>query len=934
VDKRYESFCLAGPLFYDSPNSSPANRQEFAVVARPLPEGWRRASLGEWQVRVPPGDPIPAQGWKIHVSGTRGNAEKVLGQVFDYCVPRNISFKFLCGPLALHIRNSKYAPRGSSGKLAAIYPMDDASCERILAGLDGLIGGEPGPYVLSDLRYGSGPLYVRYGGFSERYCPDAAGELVPALADASGQLVPDLRGPVFKVPDWITLPAFLDPHLTARNAVTIADLPYRIEKALHFSNGGGVYRGRDTRTGDQIVLKEARPYAGLAADGADAVTRLRREHDMLSQLSGLGVVPGARAYFEAGDHHFLVEDFVEGASLNSLYAHRHPLIGAVPDPDAIAGYTSWALGICAAVQDAVEAIHGRGIVINDLHMFNIMVRPDDSVALIDFEASARIEEGRRPTLGNPGFLAPRDRTGFAIDRYALGCVKLAMFLPLTTLIPLDPAKAGHLAAVVAEHFPVSPAFLDGAVADITGVRPPAGDVATQPGVPAVRVPAAATPRTPPAGPAPEPRGGAAAETAAELAGLADLADWPRARRALVAAIEASATPERDDRLFPGDIEQFAAPGGGLAIASGAAGVLYALDEAGADVRSEHADWLARRAAEPVAGARLGLWDGMTGVACVLDRLGRREAADRVAEIVLAERWERLGADLHGGLSGIALGMLHLADATGEIRLREAGLRAAYLVANRAQSVGGHAARGSDAAREKAGLMRGPSGPALLFIRMHERTGDPGYLDLAAAALCADLDRCLLNQRGALEVDEGWRLMPYLDGGSAGIGLVLNDYLGRPGPDGTRPAGGPAAADAGRDRLEEAAAGITLAASSVFYAQPGLLRGRAGMLFYLAHRQPPGTAACDHRVAAHLQRLAWHALGYGGGVAFPGEALFRISMDLATGTAGVLLALAAALAPAGGRMPFHGDARRCPRLGPQPQPRSGHQPAGLAARAAA
>jgi Protein kinase domain len=936
LDKRYESFCLAGPLFYDSPNRSPAARQDFAAVVRPLPEGWHRVCLGEWQVQVPPGDPIPAQGWKIHVSATRGNAEKVLGHLFDYCVPRNISFKFLRGPLALHIRNSKYAPRGSSGKLAAIYPMDEASCERILAELDGLIGGEPGPYVLSDLRYASGPLYVRYGAFTERYCPDAAGELVPALADGSGRLVPDLRGPVFKVPDWITLPAFLDPHLAARNAVTITDLPYRIEKALHFSNGGGVYRGTDARTGDQVVLKEARPHAGLAADGADAVTRLRREHDMLSQLSGLGVVPEARAYFEAGDHHFLVEDYVEGAPLNSLYAHRHPLIGAVPDPDAVAGYTSWALGICAAVQDAVEAIHGRGIVVNDLHMFNIMVRPDDSVALIDFEAAARIEEGRRPTLGNPGFLAPRDRTGFAIDRYALGCVKLAMFFPLTTLIPLDPAKAGHLAAVVAEHFSVSTAFLDGAVADITGTRPPAKDAGAQPAVPAAPVPGTAAPGTFPSGLQPQARGKRATVTAA------DLADWPRARRALVAAIEASATPERDDRLFPGDIEQFAAPGGGLAIANGAAGVLYALDEAGADVRPEHADWLARNTAEPLTGARLGLWDGMTGVACVLDRLGHRDAADRVAEIVLAERWERLGSDLHGGLSGIALGLLHLADATGEIRLREAGLRAAYLVANRAKPAGGHAGRrgdgepGNEAARGKAGLMRGPSGPALLFIRMYERTGDPGYLDLAAAALSADLGRCLLNQRGALEVDEGWRLMPYLDGGSVGIGLVLNDYLARPGPDGTRSAAGPAeAAATDTGRLEEAAGGIALAASSVFYAQPGLLRGRAGMLLYLARCQPPGTAARDARVAAHVHRLGWHALCYGGGVAFPGEALFRISMDLATGTAGVLLALAAALAPAGGRLPFHGDARRGARPpGPQHEPSGGQQPADLAATAAA
>ena len=112
--------------------------------------------------------------------------------------------------------------------------------------------------------------------------------------------MPDLRAPVFTFPAWVTLPSFLAPHLAARNAVTIKDLPYQIDQALHFSNGGGVYAGTHSRTGEPVVLKEARPYAGLAADGSDAVARLRREHDILRQLSGLGVVPGVHGYFEAG----------------------------------------------------------------------------------------------------------------------------------------------------------------------------------------------------------------------------------------------------------------------------------------------------------------------------------------------------------------------------------------------------------------------------------------------------------------------------------------------------------------------------------------------------------------------------------------------------------------------------------------------------------
>jgi hypothetical protein len=46
------------------------------------------------------------------------------------------------------------------------------------------------------------------------------------------------------------------------------------------------------------------------------------------------------------------------------------------------------------------------------------------------------------------------------------------------------------------------------------------------------------------------------------------------------------------------------------------------------------------------------------------------------------------------------------------------------------------------------------------------------------------------------------------------------------------------------------------------------------------------------IRRHVQRLVWHALPYGGLVAFPGEQLLRLSMDLATGSAGILLALGA------------------------------------------
>jgi hypothetical protein len=86
-----------------------------------------------------------------------------------------------------------------------------------------------------------------------------------------------------------------------------------------------------------------------------------------------------------------------------------------------------------------------------------------------------------------------------------------------------------------------------------------------------------------------------------------------------------------------------------------------------------------------------------------------------------------------------------------------------------------------------------------------------------------------------------------------------------------------------------------------YILPGLFSGRAGILLYLAGRS--SDALADPAVARQVRGLAWHGLPYGEGLAFPGTGLQRLSMDLATGTAGVLLALGATLHDEPVRLPL-------------------------------
>ena len=858
MDQGYDNYCMADPLFYDTLSSERIAGAAFATAERPLPAGWQRKPQDDWLVFGPAETvDLPPQGWKIHAAACLDNAERVLDAIWDYCVPRGIKFKFLHSKPALLARVTKYAPRGYSGKLVTIYPTDDAHCETILRELGDILDGEPSPYILTDLRWGTGPLYVRYGAFVSQSCVAPSGRVVPAIADDTGKLVPDLREPRFYVPPWVTLPEFLVPHLEARNSVTLAGLPYTVDRVLHFSNGGGVYAGTDTRTDTPIVLKEGRPHSGLDGRGADAVRRVELEHEMLVKLAGVPGIPAAHDLFWVGEHRFLAMEYIDGQPLNKAIVRQYPMIDGTAGPEDFARYADWAVRVHEQVEQAVDAMHERGVVYGDLHLFNVMVRDDGTVSLLDFEVAAPVETATRPGLGNPGFSAPRGITGADVDRYALACLRLAIFLPMTDVFGLDRDKASHFAEIIQENFPTVPkSYLDAALAVILPD-------------PAVR---RLSPRV-----EPDPTG------------------WPELRDSLTRAILASASPERDDRLFPGDIRQFSM--GGLGLAYGAAGVLYALEVSGAGRYPRFEQWLIERATSPASGTLPGLYDGLHGAAFALDHLGHRPQALDILDIALREGWQALGLDLTGGLAGIGLNFLHFAERTGEPVFRQAGMRAVELVAER---LGDEESVAETSGREHpfAGLFQGSSGPALLLMRAYDETGDTGYLDLAAVALRQDLRRCVVRTNGSLEVNEGWRTMPYLDTGSIGVGLALDEYLARRHD----------------DRFAEASRGAHIAAQSPMYILPGLLEGRAGILLYLATRSLDPIA--DPHVTKQVRGLAWHAIPYGGGLAFPGTGLRRLSMDLATGNAGILLALASVLHDAPVHAPLLALTR--PRLLAAPQ----------------
>jgi aminoglycoside phosphotransferase len=711
-------FCLSDPRYYDTPERLADEAERYVLDT---PAGWRRGGRGLWTEFRPAGDTLPDQGWKIHVAAVPTAAQSTVDIVADVCVPRRVPFKFLRSGRALNHVCGKYVDRGGSGKFATVYPADEHQLDELLAELEPALAGRAGPYVLSDLRVGAGPVYVRYGAFTERWCTGPDGTPVLAVRDPDGRLVPDPRTSTFTLPDWVRLPDSLRPHLAARGATDDA-FPYRVERVLHTSNGGGTYLATDPTTGERVVLREARPYSGVDATGADAVIRLRREHEMLTRLAGLDCVPRVHGRRTLWEHEFLIEEYVPGETLLNAIVGTYPQRMRDPAPDLLAGYLRWVDRIIDELSQALDALHGRGVCHGDVHPSNVMIRPDGSVVLLDFEYAGEATARRDVRVGAAGFAAPGSVTGIEADRYALRSTRLMALLPLAEMVGHDPGKVTTLEAVAQQFF--------GLPTSAAGPAPPVGS-----GEPAV-------------------------------AALFDdpARHWPEIRDRLSAGILAAATPQRLDRLFPGHPEQF--DGQGATLAYGAAGVLVALHRAGVTVPAGHVDWLV--AAGERITRRAGLFDGLAGVAVALAELGRRDEA-----LAALARCRELPApvtlELHAGLAGVAWARCRFAGLTGDDdHVAEALRIAADLDAM--VTDGGPGLPGT------AGLSTGMSGAALVQLWLYRRTGDERHLAACRRALGHDLGYCVPMEDGTVLVKNGHRHVPYLDAGSGGIALVASGYL--------------------------------------------------------------------------------------------------------------------------------------------------------------
>ncbi|MEU0134784.1 class III lanthionine synthetase LanKC [Streptomyces sp. NPDC006296] len=830
-------YCLADRTYFDTPARLPDGESRYRLDTDPPPAGWRREAVGLWTSLVPEGVRPAEQGWKIHVSTVPGEAEATLRDTARICLRHGVPFKFLRSEKALLLMADKHMHRSGAGKFVAAYPPDETAFLALADELSRALAGRSGPYVLSDLRIGDAPVYTRYGAFVPRWCADADGRQVLALRDPSGTLVPDERGVVFRVPSWVEVPAALRPHLAARAAARDETFPYTVTEALQFSNAGGIYLAEDRGSGRRVVLREARPHCGLDSAGDDAVTRLHREHRALTTLAGLDCVPEVYGVRTVWEHHFLIEEHIEGNTLLEEIVNRFALVRGADSADELAPYVAWTEAVTGRLSRALEEIHARGLRFGDLHPSNVIVRPDGRIALVDFEYATALDDRDTPLAGAQGLQAPPGTPGAEADAYALWATWLSLLMPVMEMAGLERAKALTLERWARRRYAL-----------------PAGAGPGRPGL---------------------LRGlDASRRREARVAALFDgpEVDWAGLRSGLLAGIRAGATPGRTDRLFPGAPALFAT--GGTDLAHGAAGVLYALHRTGAPVPAEWTDWLAAAALRRDPAGAAGLYDGLPGVALVLSLLGRPGQAREVWERAVpggAPVTASASADLFTGRAGTALAALRLARAGGTTP--DPGLVDTALATARDLD---RLVRGEpvDGLRppESAGLLRGLSGAALLLLELHTLTGESWLLRAARTALGHEAGHLVTMDDGSLQVKDGRRHLLYLGQGSSGVALVARAYTARH-------------AD---DALSALVPGVARGCAMEFVREPGLFTGRAGLAAAAGQLDP--VTRTGPGVLASVRNLAWHLVADEDRLLVPGATLRRFSADLGTGAAGLLLAL--------------------------------------------
>jgi serine/threonine protein kinase len=191
---------------------------------------------------------------------------------------------------------------------------------------------------------------------------------------------------------------------------------YRFVWKLGSSSHSSVYLAERESTGEKIVLKVLRQIPDVNDESIAAFDRFLQEYEMIAGIDHPNVVR-IHDLGVADDHAHIAMEYLDGGDL------RQRIGEGIVAADAVR--------YLREIASALARIHEVGVLHRDLKPGNIMLRRDNSIALIDFGLAKRLRlqmeiTGSGEIFGTPYYMSPEQGHGDPVDVhsdiYSLGVI--------------------------------------------------------------------------------------------------------------------------------------------------------------------------------------------------------------------------------------------------------------------------------------------------------------------------------------------------------------------------------------------------------------------------------------------------------------------------------------------------------------------------------
>jgi serine/threonine protein kinase len=194
---------------------------------------------------------------------------------------------------------------------------------------------------------------------------------------------------------------------------------FRFLKRLAVSEHSAVYLAMKESNDMKMVLKVLRQVPDFS-DGIGAFDRFLQEYEMIAELDHPNIV----RIYDLGvsdDHAHIAMEYLPGGDL------KRRIERGILENEAVE-YTR-------QIASALEQLHSLGILHRDLKPGNIMLRENNTVALIDFGLAKRMRLEQEITdsgeiFGTPYYMSPEQGRGNGVDErsdvYSLGIILFEM----------------------------------------------------------------------------------------------------------------------------------------------------------------------------------------------------------------------------------------------------------------------------------------------------------------------------------------------------------------------------------------------------------------------------------------------------------------------------------------------------------------------------